>query len=155
MDQTDITKQIQQDLAIDETNLPAELQRQAGKFFFWSTLKAKATGKCRGSKAYLDTLKAEKGKEYKENMAQEDSKIRITERMLDDYLDMHEEIQTAKQALIDAQYQEEILDATVDAMRQRHYALIELARGRETERMIKNEYEQMKKDFEEREARKR
>lgn len=145
---------VRKDLEIDDTNLPGELKRQPGKFFYWATLKAKAAQKVRNYKAGLDALKAEKGKEFKDQMAKEDPKTRVTERMLDDFLDTNENITFARNLLIKSQYEEEMLDTAVEALRQRHYAIIELAKSKDTEQMIQNEFAQMKKDFEAREAKK-
>jgi hypothetical protein len=150
-----IEDKIREDLTIDETNLGTDLKQQASKFFYWATMRAKAAAKSRQSRTYLDAMKAEVGKKFKDTMAGDDPKVRVTERMLDDYLDTHDQIKAAREALINAQYGEEMLDTAVEAMRQKHYALIELIRSREAERMLTNEYDKMKRDFEEQELKKR
>lgn len=151
----DIESRIREDLKIDETKLGEELQRQAGKYFYWATLRSKAASKSRMQRSFLDALKATKSKDYRESMVKNDPKIRVTERMLDDYLELDEDVTKAKSELVNAQYVEEIFDAAQDAMRQRHYTLIELVRSKESEKIITNEYEAMKKDLEDRESRKR
>jgi predicted fused transcriptional regulator/phosphomethylpyrimidine kinase len=151
---TETETKIKEDLSIDETNLVGELQRQASKFFYWATMRAKASAKTRSQKTYLDAFKAETAKKFKEEMAM-DPKFKATERVLDDFLDTNEEVKKVKEALINAQYAEEVFDAAEEAMRQRHYALIELTRSKEAERMNSNEYETMKREFEARDAKKR
>lgn len=146
---------IKEELDVDDTNLAGELKRQAGKYFYWATLKSKMSSKARTLKTNLEAMKAQKSKKIRDDMAEIDPKVRVTERMLDDAIELDPDIQKIKDTLINAQYGEEILEAAVDAFRQRHYAIIELVRSKESERMIQNEYELMKKDFEERELRKR
>lgn len=151
----DLETKIKEDLSIDDTNLAGEMKRQPGKFFYWATNKARASAKTRVTKSYLDTVKAETAKKFKEETTKDDPKVRVTERMLDDFLDTDAGIKAAKQSLIDAQYTEEVLESAVEALRQRHFALVELAKSRETETMKQNDYEALKRDFEEREAAKR
>jgi len=150
----ELEEQIRKELDIDDTNIDGEVKRQAGKFFYWGTLLAHAAQRTRATKSHVDAIKADEAKKYKEQLAKEDPKIRVTERMLDDFLDTNPVVTAVKDSLIAAQYKEQMLDVAVDAFRQRHYALIELSKGRESERMMQNEYNLMKKDYEAREAKK-
>lgn len=152
---SDLEEQISKDLEIDDTNIDGELKRQPGRFFYWASLKAKAAQRVRQERASLDTMRAETGKKFKEAMAVEDPKLRVTERLLDDYLDINEDVAKRKASLISAQFNEDILDVAVDAFRQKHYALVEISKSKETERIAQNEFNLMKKDFEAREAKKR
>lgn len=148
-EQIELTEEIKQDLAIND--LEKDLVRQASKFFYWATLKAKAAERARKERLALDELKARLGREYRDT----NQGTRVTERMLDDYLDEHEDIKKAKSLLIQAQYVDEMLETAVEAFRERHYAMIELLKVRESEKMMQNEFDAMKKDFEKREAQKR
>lgn len=154
MEEGKLEQEIQQELAIDDTHIEGEMKRQPGKFFYWGTLQAKAANRVRNEKARLDASKAEEAKTFKENTLKEDSKIRITERMLDDYLDLNETIRGRKNALIEAQYSEELLSTAVEAFRQRHYSIVELAKSKESERMAQNEFSLMKREYEAKERKK-
>jgi len=149
-----VEEQIKEDLRIDDTNLQEELRRQPGKYFYWSVVRAKASEKRRMKSMNLKEVDAKLEREVRERMSS-GPKIKITERMLDEYLSEHPEHKAANSEVIKAQYAEDLLEACVEAFKERHYALIEIVKSRESEKIMKNEFEVMRKELEEQEKSRR
>jgi len=139
----ELEQNIKDELKIDDTKLMEELLQQSSKYFFWATKKAEASAEVRTQKARLDEAKARLGREYKQN----NPTVKATERVLDDYLDEHQEVRDIRGILTRSLFTEEMLEAATHAFVERHYALIELIGLKEREKMLTNEFEKMKEDF--------
>ncbi len=152
-----IESEILEDLEIDETKLNEELQKQPGKFFYYTSQWARAARSRRRTKLNAAEREAVLAKEYREIIAKETPGQRVTERMLTDYLNNHPEYLKLQEDIIKSEYMEDVLEATRDSMRQRHQVLLELSRAAHEERIYGNDITSvagMRAEFEEREARK-
>jgi hypothetical protein len=137
-----------QELEIDETRLEAEIARQPSKFHFYGSLWARASKKVRKEKLRVRALEASLCKSYRSKMLTEDPKLRLTERVLDDYLSEEPSWVEAKRRLIELEYMETMLELAKDGFRQRHQALIELHKTRGEEKYYGNVFENMTREFE-------
>lgn len=127
-EQKTVEVEIQDELGIDETKLEEELVRQSSKYFYWSTMWARAAKARRRQQLKLRELEATLTQQYRAGIAADDPKFRVTERMVEDYLAMHPEYKAEKILTIEKEYAEDMLGVAKDGFRQRGQALIELIR---------------------------
>jgi hypothetical protein len=144
-----LENKIGQELEIDETKLEAEIAQQPSKFHFYGSLWARASRRVRKEKLRVRALEASLCKAYREKMLVDDPKLRLTERVLDDYLSENTEWKEAKEKLIEFEYVESMLELAKDGFKQRHQALIELHKTRGEEKFYGNVFDNMRKEFEE------
>lgn len=145
--------EIQEELAIDETKLEEELVRQPSKFFYWATMWARAAKARRKQQLKLRELEATLTANYRKEVASEDPKLRVTERMVEDYLSTNQDYKVEKGATIEREYAEDMLGVAKDGFRQRGQALIELVRLlKDDGRASRDELEIMRKELEIREG---
>lgn len=150
-----IETKIQEDLAIDETKLDEELQRQSARFFYYATLWSRATRKARIAKIKLDETEAGICRQYREEMAVNDPKTRVTEKMLDDFCAEHPVMKAAKEEWIEAEYLQDVLGVAKDAFWQRNQALVNLYKNKSEESFYANGgLEAMQEEVERRRERK-
>ena len=138
MENIKIETQIQEELNIDETKLEEELQRQSARFFYYATLWSKATRKARIAKIKVDETEAKICKQYREDMVISDSKTRVTEKMLDEYCAEHQDMKTAREEWIEAEYLQDVLGVAKDAFWQRNQALVNLYKNKSEESFYAN-----------------
>ncbi len=144
-------KQISEALNIDETKLSEELVRQPSLFFYYATGWALAAKKRRVIKLQVREVEASLTREFRERMIIENSGLRVTEKMISDYLAEHEKYKEAAIEQIKAEYIEDMLSAGKDAFKQRGQALLELSRN--SGDLSANEFSTIKALREELEAR--
>jgi len=145
-----VEEEIQKALEINVDSIAEELQEQSATYFYYSCSWAMASRKRRHQKLALETTRARLGQEFKEKMRQEDAKVRITERMLDDYLSEKPEYQQALKDYFQAEYVESMLEVAKDAFRQRAQMLNELSRSHSDEKFYGSEFKVMKAEMEQR-----
>ena len=138
-------------LNIDETKLSEELIRQPSLFFYWSTGWALAAKKRRIIKLQVRETEAALTREFRERMIIENSGLRVTEKMISDYLAEHPKYKEAAIEQIKAEYIEDMLSAGKDAFKQRGQVLLELSRN--SGDLAANEFSTIKALREELEAR--
>lgn len=138
-------------LSIDETKLSEELIRQFSLFFYYATGWALAAKKRRVIKLQVREVEASLTREFRERMIVENSGLRVTEKMISDYLAEHQKYKEAATDQITAEYIEDMLSAGKDAFKQRGQVLLELSRN--SGDLSANEFSTMKALREELEAR--
>ena len=79
-------EEIQDALTINTDTIVEELKEQPSLYFYWSCMWALAARKRRMQKIQLKEVEARLGRGFKEILRADDPKIRVSERMLDDYL---------------------------------------------------------------------
>jgi hypothetical protein len=154
-ERTPIERRIQEELDIDETKLDEELLRQPSRFFYWASAWCLAGREAKKSKIRTDEIEAKLCREYKEKMAKEDSKLRVTEKMLNDYVAEHPEFKASKEIQAQEEYKVDVLGVAKDAFRQRSQALIELFKTTKDQGYLEREgFKAMQEELEERRSRK-
>lgn len=126
-----IEEQISDALEIDETKIEDELLRQPSLFFYWSMGWALAARKRRLQKLSLRKLEAELTQQFRTEMLKENPGLRLTEKMINDYLAEHPAFYAAQQELIKAEYTEDMLNVASLALKQKHQALLELHKNQQ------------------------
>jgi hypothetical protein len=124
-----VESKIQDDLEIDETKLDEELTRQPSRFFYYASLWALAGRAAKQAKLKTDETEAKLCREYKQRMGVEDPKLRVTEKMLNDYVAEHPDFHAIKAIQVQEEYKVDMLGIAKDAFRQRAQALVELYRN--------------------------
>jgi len=153
-DKVGIEADLAKELEIDETKLEEELIRQPSKFFYWGALWARASRLRRKSRLQMKEKEASLCKAFRERAAEETPGLRITEKMLNDYLYTHPEYLQAEKDLIDKEYMDDLLSIAKEAFKERHQTLLELRRTVVEERAYGSEIEAMRRELEERESKK-
>jgi len=143
-------QEIRDALSINEDDIANDLIDQPALYYYYACGWAIAAKQRRLSKIRLKEIEAELGREYKELVRSEDSKARVTERMLDDYLAEHPIYKESLTNLIQAEYKEAIFEVAKDAFKERYGVLIELSKSRGEEKFYANELSVMKKEMERR-----
>jgi hypothetical protein len=150
--QRTVEVEIQDELGIDETKLEEELVRQSSKYFYWSTMWARAAKARRRQQLKLRELEATITQQYRATVAVDDPKLRVTERMVEDYLSKNPDYKQEKLITIEKEYAEDMLSVAKDGFRQRGQALIELIRLlKDDGKATRDELEIMRKEMELRE----
>jgi len=121
--------QISDALQIDETKLEDELLRQPSLFFYWSMAWALSARKRRMQKLATRQIEAELTKGFRMEMAAENPGLRVTEKMINDYLAEHPAYHEAQKELIKAEYMEDMLNVAKDAFKEKFNVLLELYRN--------------------------
>jgi len=150
-----VEQEIQEALTINTDDLVEELKEQPSVYFYWACMWALATRKRRMQKIQLKEVEAKLGRRFKEALRAEDPKIRVSERMLDDYLAEQPEYQEALNIYTQGEYTESMLEVARDAFKQRGIMLNELSRSHSDDRVYGKEYEVMKEELERRDEKKR
>ena len=153
-EKVDYEKEIQTDLEINEDNLPEELVNQSSDMFYWGSMWARAAKARRKSKLELDILDASLSKEFREIMLKTNPEVRVTERMLNEYLNGHPKMQEGHQKFINASYLEDMFGVANTAFKQRGQVLLELAKSNAENKFYENELRTMREDFERKEEKK-
>ena len=146
-----LEEEISKALNIDDTKLGEELVRQPSLFFYYSTGWALAAKKRRMIKLQVREVEASLTKEFRERMLAENTGLRVTEKMISDYLAEHSSYKEAAVEQIKAEYIEDMLGAGKDAFKQRGQILLELSRNNND--LAINEFSTIKALREELEAR--
>jgi len=118
--------QISEALRINETKIEEELLRQPSLFFYWSMGWALAARKRRMHKLAARRVEAELTKEFRLTMSRENPGLRLTEKMINDYLSEHPTFQESQTELIKSEYTEDMLNIASVALKEKHQILIEL-----------------------------
>jgi hypothetical protein len=149
-----VEMEIQEALAVNTDDLAGELKEQPSTFFYWSCMWALAARKRRHQKIALKEVEAKLGRRFKESLRAEDPKIRVSERMLDDYLAEQSEYQEVLQAYTQAEYTESMLEVAKDSFKQRGQMLIELSRTHGDDRYQESAYRAMAGELEKKDEKK-
>ncbi len=147
MSEKKVEEEIQEALSINTDNLVEELKEQPSIYFFWSASWALAARKRRLEKMRLKEVEAKLGREYKDVLRAEDPKVRVSERMLDDYLAEKPEYQEAVKLFTQSEYIESMLEVAKDGFKQRSQMLNELSRSHSEDRVYGNEYQVMEAEL--------
>ena len=145
-----IESEIQEALQINTDDIITELKEQPSLYYYYACGWALATRKRRLQKMKLNETEAKLGNEFKQLLKDDDPKVRVTERMLDDYLSENPTYQEAVNALIQSEYMESILEVAKDAFKERYGALIELSKSQKDEAIYGSEFAIMKTEMERR-----
>lgn len=147
-----VEETIQDDLEINDEKIVEELKNQPGLFFYYATMSARASRARRKAKLKAKESEAALVKDFRQRMNQEQPGVRVTERMIDEYLSAHPDYIAMNTRLIDLEYTEDMLTLARDAFKERHQALMEISRAISDERIYGNEIEHMRNQFEKREV---
>lgn len=147
-----VENEIQKELEIDEKDISSELGRQPSKFFYWATTWALASRKSRKIRLKRREVEARLSKEYRLVMKEDDPKLRVTEKILDDYLAEHSEYKVACEEEIQAEYMADMLGVAKEAFKVRSQALVELSRSSIEEKFYGNEVKAFATEIEVRDA---
>lgn len=148
MPEKKVEEEIQEALSINTEDLVTELKEQPSTMFYWGCSWALAARKRRLEKMKLKEVEARLGNEYKIILKREDPKVRVSERMLDDYLAGEPIYQEALKAYLQSEYVESMLEVAKDSFKQRGQMLIELSRSHGDEKYYGNIYGAMKEEME-------
>jgi len=129
-------QQIQEDLGINPDDLAKELLDQPSRFFFWSVTWARAARARRRQRLATRELEARLTKEFRELMANTQPGVRVTEKMIDDFMYGHPVYKQQSDELIKTEYAEDMLSVAKDAMKERYGALTELMRNQKEEQIM-------------------
>jgi len=147
----DVETDIKDELAINDADLETELKEQSTKFFFRGSQWAKAVRGERQQKLLVEQIEAELSKEFRETMFQTDPTLRITEKMLKEYINGHPKYQEEQKKLIQLGYVADLLNVVKTAFESRGRMLIEMSRQIGENKFYEKEYLNMKQEFERRE----
>jgi hypothetical protein len=128
-----LEEQIADELKIDEAQLQKELKNQPSRFFQWARLWAKASIVKKMSWLRLKETEATVSKEFRCRMAEEESKPRVTEKTINEFLTSDPSYIEAREAYFKAEYKINILAAAKDAFQQRHQSIIEMYKDQSEE----------------------
>ncbi len=142
--------EFQEALTINTDNIVEELKEQPSTYFYYSCMWALASRKRRVQRTKLKEIEARLGRSFKLDLKTEDAKVRVSERMLDDYLAEQEEYKAALKEYIQSEYVESMLEVAKDAFKQRGIMLTELSRSHSDDKIYGNEYKVMKEELERR-----
>jgi len=129
-------QQIQADLEINENEIGKELLEQPSKFFYWAVMWARAERARRRQRLATRELEARLTKEFRELMANTQPGVRVTEKMIEDFMYGHPVFKQQSDELIKTEYASDMLSVAKDAMKERYGALSELARTQKDEAII-------------------
>jgi len=129
-------QQIQEDLGINQDDLAKELLDQPSRFFFWSVTWARAARARRRQRLATRELEARLTKEFRELMANTQPGVRVTEKMIEDFMYGHPVYKQQSDELIKTEYAEDMLSVAKDAMKERYGALTELMRNQKDEQIM-------------------
>lgn len=121
--------EISEALSINETKINEELLRQPSLFYYYSVGWALAAKKRRMVRLQVRETEAILTREFRELMTSENPALRLTEKIVNDYLAEHPKYKEAAIEQIKAEYTEDMLSAAKDAFKQRGQALLELSRN--------------------------
>ena len=127
---------IQEDLDINQDDLAKELLDQPSRFFYWSVTWARAARARRRQRLSTRELEARLTKEFRELMAGTQPGVRVTEKMIEDYLYGHPVYKQQMDEQIKTEYAEDMLSVAKDAMKERYGALTELMRNQKEEAIM-------------------
>lgn len=99
-------------------------------------------------------MEAKLGRAYKDILRADDPKVRVSERMLDDYLAEMPEYQEAVKEFTQSEYIETMLEIARDSFKQRAQMLNELSRSHSEDRVYGNEFKIMEGELTRRDAKK-
>lgn len=145
-----LENEIKNALDISQDDLTLELIDQPSLYYYYACGWALASRKRRMVRMKLKETEAELGKELKHILRADDPKVRVTERMLDDYMAQHPKYKEALENLIQAEYTESVFEVAKDAFKERYGALIELSKSHGEERIYGNEINILKNEMERR-----
>jgi len=154
-DKKKVEEEIQEALTINTEDLATELKEQPAIYFYWSCSWALAARKRRNQKMKLKEAEAKLGRAFKELLRADDPKVRVSERMLDDYLAERPEYQEVLKEFTQSEYIESMLEVARDAFKQRGQMLIELSRSHSEDRIYANEYKIMEGELDRRDEKTR
>jgi hypothetical protein len=147
-------KEIQEALTINTDDLAGELKEQPSIYFYWATMWALAARKRRIQKMVLKEVEAKLGRRFKEALRAEDPKVRVSERMLDDYLAEQPEYKETLQLYTQSEYTESMLEMARDSFKQRGIMLTELSRSHSDDKVYGDGFRAMKEEIERRDEKK-
>lgn len=147
MPEKKVEEEIQEALSINTEDLVTELKEQPSLFFYWACMWSMAARKRRLEKMKLKEVEAKLGREYKEILRAEDPKVRVSERMLDDYLAEKAEYKEALHQYAQNEYTETMLEVAKDGFKQRAQMLNELSRSHSEDRVYGNEFKVMEAEL--------
>jgi len=131
-----LEEQIADELKIEEAQLRKELKNQPSRFFQWARLWARASIVKKMSWLRLEETEARISREFRRRMAGEESKPRVTEKTINEFVVSDPSYIEAREAYFKAEYKENILAAARDAFQQRHQSLSELYKGQSEEKLL-------------------
>jgi hypothetical protein len=150
----EIEKEIQEELKIDDANVPAELKEHATHFFYYGQCWARALKAERHQRLFIDALEASLAKEFREMMLRDEPGTRITEKMLKEFVSNHPKFVEESQKLIQLEFVADIFNTARMAFESRGRMLLELSKVTNESKFYDNEYSAMRKEFELREEKK-
>jgi hypothetical protein len=127
---------IQDDLEINVDDLAKELLDQPSRFFYWSVTWARAARARRRQRLATRELEARLTKEFRELMANTQPGVRVTEKMIEDFLYGHPVYKQQSDEQIKTEYAEDMLSVAKDALKERYGALTELIRNQKEEAIM-------------------
>ncbi len=145
-----IETKLQEDLEINEQDILHELARQPSKYYFYGTMWCKASRKSRKQRLRVKELEARLANELRKNLEAKVPGGRVTEKMINDYVNTHPEYLESEGERIQSEYMEDVLGVARDAFKQRALSLQELARQDREEQIYGNEFKAMVTEHEER-----
>jgi len=144
-------EKLKDELAINDADLNIELKEQSTRFFYWGTLWAKALRAERQQKLLVEQIEAELSKDFRQKMLETDPALRITEKMLREFINGHPKYQEEQKVLIDKGYYADILSVAKTAFESRGRMLLEMSRQIGENKFYEREFINMKAEFERRE----
>jgi hypothetical protein len=124
-----LEEQIAEELEIDEAQLRKEVKNQPSRFFHWARLWARASIVKKMNWLRLEETEARIAKEFRRRMAGEESKPRVTEKMIHEFVVSDPSYIEVREAYFKAEYKKNIFIVARDAFQQRHQSLSELYKG--------------------------
>ncbi len=150
----DINDEIKETLQINDADLNSELKEQSVHLFYYGSTWAKALRAERQQKLIVESLEAELSKEFRELMLQTDPGVRVTEKMLKEFIAGHPKYAEAQQKLIHLGFIADTFNVAKMAFESRGRMLLELYRQSGDSRFYAAEYENMKNEIELKETKK-
>ena len=123
-----LEQKIVDELQLDETKLREDLKNQPLRLFYWGRMWAKALRAKKEARINLDRIEGRLSTEYRLKMSQINPRQRPILQMVEAYLNEQEEYNSAREALIKAEYAENILAVAKEAFQQRHSMLEEMSK---------------------------
>lgn len=147
-------ERLQEDLAINDEDLATELREQATKFFYWGSLWARALKAERQQKLKVQEAEATLSQEFRRHMLETEPGVRVTERMLNEYVSNHPQYTEEQQQYIKLEYIADLFNIARIAFESRGRMLTELSKRAESNKFFENETKNMENEFIRREEKK-
>lgn len=144
----DFEGEIREALFIHDEDLDKELKEQSTKQYYYGAMWARAMKAERAQRLTVDTLDAELCKEFRIQMATDNPKERITEKMLKEYIMGHPKYKDEQLKLIQLGMVADMFNVAKGAFESRGRMLLELSKRTAENKFYEGQYRAMRSEFE-------